>query len=123
MDFIQQNYEVYVKIDKQNRIIAINSSAFLDNVEAWIKIDEGLGDKYHHAQNHYFDKPIFTNYGVPRCKLVDGKAVERTEEEINADKPKPSKPQPTVKELQEQLLQTQLALTEIYEMMLAGGAQ
>lgn len=122
MDFIQQNYEVYVKIDKQNRIIAINSSAFLDNVETWIKIDEGLGDKYHHAQNHYFDKPIFTNYGVPRYKLVDGQPVERTAEEIEADKPKPSKPQSTVKELQEQLLQTQLALTEIYEMMLASNS-
>ena len=92
MDFIQQNYEVYVKIDKKNRIIAINSSAFLENNESWIKIDEGLGDKYHHAQNYYFDKPIYTADGVPRYKLVDGKAVERTTEEIQADVPEP---QPT----------------------------
>ena len=110
MDFIQQNYEVYVKIDKQNRIIAINSSAFLDNVENWIKIDEGLSDKYHHAQNHYFDKPIFTNYGVPRYKLVDGQPVERTAEEIEADKPKPPLPQPTIKDLikENELLKAQI---------------
>ena len=59
---------------------------------------------------------------MPRYKLVDGKAVERSDEEIEADKPKPQKPQPTVQELQEQLLQTQLALTEIYEMMLASNS-
>ena len=62
----------------------------------------------------------YTNDGVPRYKLVDGKAVERTVEEIEADRPKPPTPQPTVKDLQEQLLQTQLALTEVYEMILAN---
>lgn len=122
MDFIQENYIVYIQIDEQYRIITINSSAFLDNTESWIKIDEGTGDKYHHAQGNYFDKPIYTEQGVPRYKLVDGKAVERTSEEIEADKPELPLPQPTVKELQEQLLQTQLALTEIYEMMLASNS-
>ena len=122
MDFMQQNYIVYVWIDDQSRIIGVNSSAFIGDTSKWIKIDEGLGDKYHHAQNYYFEKPIYTADGVPRYKLVDGKAVERTEEEINADKPKPPKPQPTVEQLQEQLLQTQLALTEIYEMMLASNS-
>ena len=121
MDFIQKN-QVCTKTDEKNRIIAINSSAFISDTSDWIKIDEGIGDKYHHAQGNYFDKPIFTADGVPRYKLVDGQPVERTAEEIEADKPKPSKPQPTVKELQEQLLQTQLALTEIYEMMLASNA-
>lgn len=79
---IQDNYTVYVKIDEQNCIIAINSSAFLDSTENGIKIDEGLGDKYHHAQGNYFDKPIYTNDGVPRYKLVDGNPIERTSEEI-----------------------------------------
>lgn len=122
MDFIQQNYEVYVKKDEQNRIISINSNAFISDTSGWIKIDEGIGDKYHHAQNYYFDKLIYTADGVPRYKLVDGQPVERTAEEIETDKPKPQKPQPTVEQLQEQLTQTQLALTEIYEMMLASNA-
>ena len=86
-----QNYIVYVKIDEQSRIIAINSNAFLDNTENWTKIDDGIGDKYHHAQGNYFDKPIFTNDGVPRYKLVDGKAVERTSEEISAERLEPLK--------------------------------
>lgn len=122
MDFVQEIYKVYIKTDEKNRIIAINSSAFLDDTLGWIKIDEGIGDKYHHAQGNYFDKSIYTTDGVPRYKLVDGKAVERSDEEIEADKPEPTKPQPTVEELQEQLLQTQLALTEIYEMMLASNS-
>ena len=123
MDFIQENYVVYVKTDEQNRIISINSSAFLDNIENWTKIDEGLSDKYHHAQHGYLEKSIYTEDGIPRYKLVDGKAVERSDEEIEADKPEPPAPLPTVQQLQEQLLQTQLALTEVYEMMLtAGGA-
>lgn len=121
MNFIQENYIIYVKIDEQNRIIVINSNAFLNDTESWIKIDEGIGDKYHQAQGNYLDKSIYTDDGVPRYKLVDGKPVERTSEEIEADKPEPPAPQPTVQELQEQLTQTQLALTEVYEMILAGG--
>ncbi len=110
MDFIQQNYEVYAKIDEKNSIIAINSSAFLDDISGWIKIDEGLGDKYHHAQGNYFDKSIYTADGVPRYKLVDGKAVERSEEEIEADKPEPPKPQPTINDLikENELLKAQI---------------
>ena len=122
MDFIQ-NYIIYIKIDEKNRIIDINSSAFISDTSDWIKIDEGIGDKYHHAQGNYFDKSIYTADAVPRYKLVNGKAVERSDEEIEADKPEPPAPLPTVQQLQEQLLQTQLALTEVYEMMLtAGGA-
>ena len=110
MEFIQENYIVYVFADDQNRIIGVNSSAFIGDTSNWIKIDEGLGDKYHHAQNYYFDKPIYTADGVPRYKLVDGQPVERTAEEIEADKPKPSKPQPTITDLmkENELLKAQI---------------
>lgn len=86
--FEPENYIVYVQTDAQNRITAINSSAFLDDTSDWIRIDEGIGDKYHHAQNYYFDKPIYEQ-GVPRYKLIDGKAIERTQEEIKVDIPEP----------------------------------
>lgn len=121
MDFIQEKYIVYVKTDSQNRIIVVNSSEFLAETKGWTKIDEGFGDKYHHAQGNYFEKPIYTLDGVARYKLVDGKPQERSSEEIEADKPKPPEPQPTVAELMEQLTQTQIALTEVYEMMLTNG--
>ena len=94
-------YVVYVRTDEQNRITAVNSSAFVP--AGWgTEIDQGTGDRYHHAQGNYFDQPIYTEDGIPRYKLVDGKPVERTEEEIQADRetrPTPE-PAPTVEELQ-----------------------
>lgn len=79
-------YEVYVKLNKKKNIVTINSSAFLFDLEGWTKIDQGEGDKYHHAQGNYFDKPLYTEDGICQYKLVEGKPVERTQEEINADR-------------------------------------
>ena len=94
MEFEMQPYIVYVKADDQNRITAINSSAFLPDPSGWQEIDSGFGDKYHHAQGNYFDKLIYDDRGIKRYKLVDGKPVERTQEEMDADYtppvPKPS---------------------------------
>ena len=78
-------YIVYAKVDESNRITAINSSAFLADVTGWTEIDSGYGDKYHHAQGNYFDKPLYDERGICRYKLVDGKPVERTQEEMDAD--------------------------------------
>ena len=78
-------YIVYVKVDESNRVTSINSSAFLADVTGWTEIDSGYGDKYHHAQGNYFDKPLCDERGIYRYKLVDGKPVERTQEEMDAD--------------------------------------
>lgn len=80
-----QPYVVYVKVDESNRITAINSSAFLSDTTGWTEIDSGYGDKYHHAQGNYFDKPLCDERGIYRYKLVDGKPIERTQEEMDAD--------------------------------------
>ena len=71
-------YEVFVKADDAGTIVNINSSAFLEDTDGWIKIDEGSGDKYHHAQNNYLDKPLYEITGggiVYNYRLADGKAV------------------------------------------------
>lgn len=85
---------VYVRTDEQSRITSVNSSAFLTDTTGWVEIDRGYGDKYHHAQGNYFEKPIITDGGAYRYKLVDGKPVECTAEEIAAQeealKPVPS---------------------------------
>lgn len=86
-------YTVYIQIDDASRIVAINSSAFLPSIEGWIEIDRGLGDKYHHAQGNYFPKPIYEERGIPVYKYIDGKVLERTQEEIDADYHEPV-PQP-----------------------------
>ena len=75
-------YAVYVKADAAGYVLAVNSSAFLTDPTGWAQIDEGTGDRYHHAQGNYFPNFIMTEGGAYRYKLVDGVAVECTAEEI-----------------------------------------
>lgn len=94
MEYEMKPYIVYVKLDDANRITDVNSGAFLRDVTGWTEIDSGYGDKYHHAQGNYFDKPIMDERGIYRYKLVVGKPVERTQEEMDADWVEPV-PQPS----------------------------
>ena len=87
-------YIVYVKTDSGGYINAVNSSAFLTDTTGWVEIDSGYGDKYHHAQGNYFPQPIRTMGGAYRYKLVGGKPVECTAEEI-AQQEEALKPVPT----------------------------
>ena len=87
-------YVVYVKPNDSGYITAVNSSAFLPDTTGWTEIDSGYGDKYHHAQGNYFPKPIITDGGAYRYKLVDSKPVECTAEEITAQE-EALKPVPT----------------------------
>lgn len=78
-------YIVYVKTNDSGHIAAVNSSAFLTDTDRWTEIDSGYGDKYHHAQGNYFDKPLCDERGICRYKLVNGRPVERSQEEMDAD--------------------------------------
>ncbi|MGI6224810.1 MAG: hypothetical protein ACOYJ1_01005 [Peptococcales bacterium] len=81
-------YKVYVKTDAEGRITAINSDAFIpaEELSSWTYIDEGSGDKYHHAQGNYFtEKPLYSEQGIPNYKLIGGAVLFRTDEEIQAD--------------------------------------
>lgn len=80
-----QPYAVLVRTDEQNRIIAINSSAFVTDTDGWVQIDKGDGDRYHHAQGNYLPLPLTEDRGVYRYKLADGHAVERTQAEMDGD--------------------------------------
>lgn len=88
-------YIVYVKPNSKGYIAAVNSSTFLTDTTGWVEIDSGYGDKYHHAQGNYFPEPIITMGGAYRYKLVDGKAVECTAEEIK-EQEEANKPEPVV---------------------------
>ena len=92
----QENYIVYVRMDGQGRILEANSSAFLTDTTGWTAIDEGLGDKYHHAQGNYFDGGLYTNDGIPRYALADGAPILRSDEEIEADRAAMPKPEPDI---------------------------
>lgn len=84
-EVMPEPYHVYVQTDGQGRITAVNSSAFVP--DDWgTEIDQGYGDKYHHAQGNYFPNGLYTEDSLPRYKLVDGKPIERTVEEIEDDR-------------------------------------
>ncbi len=74
-------YTVYAKTNENGIITAINSSAFLSDVTEWTDIDEGVGDKYHHAQNNYLSAGLTDENGIFNYKLTDGKPELRTAEE------------------------------------------
>lgn len=97
-------YRVFVLTDERDRILDINSDAFLADTAGWVQIDEGVGDKFHHAQGNYLPGPKYDERGIPRYKLVDGNAMERTTEEMDADYTPPQQ-KPTAEELLEALME------------------
>ena len=113
MDYAQTPYGVYVQTDEADRITAINSDAFLSSLDGWTKIDEGYGDACHHAQGNYLHEPLMDDRGLYRYKLAEGKAIPRTQAEIDADWVEPV-PQPSPDEriaaLEEELLAAKILL-------------
>ena len=73
---IEEKIKVYVKVNENKEIIEVGSGIFIKDLTDWIKIDEGYGDKYAHAQSQYFSKPIFNDVGKPTYKLENKKIVE-----------------------------------------------
>ena len=97
--------KVYVLTDENGRITRIEGGYTTPgDLTGWVQIDEGTGDRYNLCQTHYFPDSIYTQDGVPRYKLRDGKAVERTEEEIAADLAELPEPEPSMGELLDILL-------------------
>lgn len=91
--------KVYVMADGQGRIIRIEGGYTTPaDLTGWVQIDEGTGDKYNLSQSNYFPGGLYTTDGIPRYKLVEGQAVERTEEEIAADRAALPAPPPTAEE-------------------------
>ena len=80
-----QKSKVYVLSNSDGYITRIDGGYTENNIkdpENWVMIDEGYGDRYNLCQGNYFPQPIRTIGGAYRYKLVDGKPVECTPEEI-----------------------------------------
>ena len=110
---------VYVLCDSESRVLRLEGEYSIpSDLTGWTKIDEGYGDRFSLAQSHYLDKPLYDG-AVLRYTLVDGKVVERTAEEIEADKAKLPKPAPTTTErvtsLEEQLATADETAISLYE--------
>ena len=108
-------YIVYVKTNDSGHITDVNSSAFQPCTTGCTKIDSGYGDKYHHAQGNYFPQPIVDDRGIYRYKLVDGKPVERTQEEMDADNAPPEAVPTQLDRIEAQALYTALMTNTLIE--------
>ena len=102
MDFEMPKSHVYIKTDEQNRIVRCEGEYSLpSDLSGWILIDEGAPcDKRNLAQSMYFDGGLYTMDGIPRYRWDGSAAVERTEEELEADRAAilESKPSKTVED-------------------------
>lgn len=63
MNEMNEKIGVYIKTNADGYIAEVGSSIFIKDYTGWIKIDEGRGDKYAHAQGMYFDKPLVDKNG------------------------------------------------------------
>ena len=79
---MNEPYIVYVNPNEQGYITSANSSGFLSDPALWVAIDSGYGDRYYHAMGNYFPLPLQTDEGAYRYKLLDGKPVACTAQEI-----------------------------------------
>ena len=127
--------KVYVKVDEKNRILRCEGGYTMQNIQnidEWIFIDEGTGDRYNLCKSHYFEGGLYTFDGIPRYKWDGKQAVLRSEEEIEADRadiPAPE-PEPTEDELQWQAIteleigqmEQEQALTDIEIAQMEGSS-
>lgn len=113
MNFEMQPYGVYIKTDDAGRIVDINSSDFLPDTSGWTLIDEGYGDKYHHAQGNYLPGALMDLRGLLRYKLVDGQIQERTAEEMDADYTEPEQAADPTADLEQKVEGLQAVLSAL----------
>lgn len=81
MENMIDTYKVYVKTDENSIITAVNSSAFISDLTGWTEIDEGSGDRFHHAQGNYLADGLMDERGLYNYKLFNGAPVPRTDED------------------------------------------
>lgn len=117
-----QSYGVYISVDDAGRVTAINSSAFLADTDGWTRIDEGLGDKYHHAQGNYLPLPLRDERGICRYLWDGQQVVERTKEAMDADYVEPA-PGPDLAAEVAALRDSNRQLQEALELLLSGATE
>lgn len=104
---------VYIKIDSESRVTAVNSEIFISDFSGWVEIDSGDGDRFVHAQGNYLPKPLIDENGVYRYKFENGIISERSTDEMAADMPVPEPMPPSNAELA-------AAIAELAEVICGG---
>ena len=99
MEFETPKSKVYIQTDNQNRILRCEGGYTTPaDLTGWVKIDEGIGDKYNLCQSHYFDGGLYTMDGISRYRWDGSAAVLRTEEDLEADRAAWPEPEPNEQE-------------------------
>lgn len=110
--------KVYILCDGEGIITSVDGGYTISNIRdiaKWVLIDEGYGDRYNLCQGNYFDKPIIDERGIYRYKLMDGKPVERTQEEMDADYVEPEVKPTQLDRIEAQALYTALMTDTLIE--------
>lgn len=93
----EMHSKVYIQTDSKNRITRCEGGytiGNIQNIEEWVYIDEGDGDRYNLCQSHYFEGGLYTEDGIHRWAYENGKTRRRTNAEIEADRKENSQPKP-----------------------------
>ena len=99
MNFEMPKSKVYIQTDTEGRILRCEGGYTTpSNLTGWTEIDEGTGDKYNLCQSHYFEGGLYTMDYIPLYRWDGTQAVERTEEELEADRASRPEPEPTEQE-------------------------
>lgn len=103
---MEEKSKVYILLDGEKivRCEGGYTMANIQNIDEWVFIDEGEGDKYNLCQSNYFNGGLYDERDLCRWKYVDGECVLRTEEEMEADAKSAPEPEPTADEILEILL-------------------
>ena len=69
-----RTYGVYVQVNENDYVTAVDSDAFITEMSLWLKVDEGRGELYKYAKVNYCPKGLYEN-GFYNYKLVGGVVV------------------------------------------------
>lgn len=73
--------KVYIKTNEKNEVVEIISSQFLKDTKGYELLDEGVGDRFVHAQSMYLRNGLQDSQGRSNYKFIKGKLRELTEDE------------------------------------------
>lgn len=113
--------KVYIKVDERGRVLRCEGGYTMNNigdVDEWLLIDEGAGDRYNLCQSHYFPDGLYTDDGLCRYKWTGDEAVERSEEELETERAQQEQvayPARRVAELKALLAESDYAVIKIAE--------
>lgn len=87
-DFDRPKSRVYILTDEAGRVLRLEGEYSLPaDLTGWTLIEEGAPcDRLNLAQSHYLPHPLLTHDGLYRYKLADGQIVERSEDELEAER-------------------------------------